>query len=226
MRGKAQGHEQVSRSYDEVAAAYAGRFSDELAAKPFDRDLLARFAARAEAPCADLGCGPGHVAAHLADLGLVTQGLDLSPAMVAEARRRHPGLSFAQADFLDLSAWAGHFGAAVAFYSLIHLDPEEVPAALRQVRDLLRPGGQLLVAVHEGDGAVHRDDWFDRPVNLDFTLFGAEQLADLLAGAGFEEVERHRRPPYPEETTTRLYHWVRRPGAGGAVPPAGTALLD
>jgi predicted TPR repeat methyltransferase len=37
-----------------------------------------------------LGCGPGHVGAHLRELGLDGFGVDLSPGMVAEARDRHP----------------------------------------------------------------------------------------------------------------------------------------
>lgn len=35
----------LSKSYDAVAADYAAAFAEELAGKPFDRDLLDRFAA-------------------------------------------------------------------------------------------------------------------------------------------------------------------------------------
>jgi trans-aconitate methyltransferase len=64
-------HHSVRRSYDAVAEAYAAGFRDELAGKPQDRALLACLAEQAEpgAPVADLGCGPGHVAAWLADRG-------------------------------------------------------------------------------------------------------------------------------------------------------------
>ena len=63
-------------NYDAVAASYAAHFSDELDRKPFDRVMLSwlaeRVAAQAfpgSAPICDLGCGPGHVAAHLTSLG-------------------------------------------------------------------------------------------------------------------------------------------------------------
>ena len=86
----------VRASYDRVAAEYAERIAGELDGKPFDRALLDRFAAlvRPLGPACDLGCGPGHVAAYLHDRGLDVFGIDLSPAMVDEARRLNPGLRF------------------------------------------------------------------------------------------------------------------------------------
>jgi SAM-dependent methyltransferase len=42
----------------------------------------------------DAGCGVGYFSRYLADLGLVTVGFDARPGNVAEARRRHPELSF------------------------------------------------------------------------------------------------------------------------------------
>ena len=45
----------------------------------------------ASGPVLDVGCGPGHVTAHLAGLGVDVQGVDLSPRMVEHARRLHPG---------------------------------------------------------------------------------------------------------------------------------------
>ncbi|MFZ0120625.1 MAG: class I SAM-dependent methyltransferase [Pseudonocardiaceae bacterium] len=43
-------------------------------------------------PVADLGCGPGRLTAHLHSLGLSLLGVDLSPSMVALARRTYPDL--------------------------------------------------------------------------------------------------------------------------------------
>jgi SAM-dependent methyltransferase len=76
-------------SYDAVAVRYAEWLRDELAAKPFDRAILAAFAelvlAAGLGPVADIGCGAGRVTAHLKGLGLTAFGIDLSPQMVAEA---------------------------------------------------------------------------------------------------------------------------------------------
>ena len=81
--------ETIRRSYNAVATDYTARLSDELDAKPLDREWLDRFARRLQGagPVCDLGCGPGHVAGYLRKVGAVVFGLDLSPAMVAEASR-------------------------------------------------------------------------------------------------------------------------------------------
>lgn len=93
----------VVAGYDEVAADYAEHLVDELDAKPLDRWLLERVVDLANGgPVADAGCGPGHVAFHLAAAGGDVVGFDLSPAMVAEARRRFGELAFAVADLTDL----------------------------------------------------------------------------------------------------------------------------
>ena len=39
----------------------------------------------------EVGTGPGHVTAFLAEAGADATGLDLTPEMVDEARRRYPG---------------------------------------------------------------------------------------------------------------------------------------
>jgi trans-aconitate methyltransferase len=78
-------HISTRRSYDAVAAQYAATIGDELRHKPLDRALLNLISDLAvEGVMLDLGCGPGHVAAHLAERSSVI-GLDLSEAMAAEA---------------------------------------------------------------------------------------------------------------------------------------------
>ena len=86
-------------SYDAVAAAYADAFGDELLRKPLDRALLTAFAEQVQqqAPARgrvwDIGCGPGHITAFLAGLGLDTAGIDLDTAgidlSVSGRRSRH-----------------------------------------------------------------------------------------------------------------------------------------
>jgi SAM-dependent methyltransferase len=88
MNGPIGRHHSVRRSYDAVAEVYAACFRDELVGKPLDRALLACLAEQTGqgATIADLGCGPGHVAAWLADRGVAAVGIDLSPAMIAVGR--------------------------------------------------------------------------------------------------------------------------------------------
>jgi SAM-dependent methyltransferase len=202
--------------YDAVAADYAAHFADELAAKPLDRALLGAFAelVRGRGPVADVGCGPGHVARYLHDRGLPVVGLDLAPAMVAAARRLYPGLPFRVGSLLALPVEDGAWGGIVAFYSLIHLPPRAVPRALAEFHRALRPGGRLLLAFHVGDETRHLDEWWGRPVDLDFHFFAPDDLARRLAEAGFAVGARLEREPHtPAEVATRRgYLLARKPG--------------
>ena len=94
-------HDYISETriaYDTVAADYAAVLEDALAAAPLERALLGTFAELVQAggggPVADVGCGPGRITTYLDGLGLDVSGVDLSPEMVAVARRAYPGLVF------------------------------------------------------------------------------------------------------------------------------------
>jgi SAM-dependent methyltransferase len=204
-------------TYDRVAPAYADRFRDELNGKPFDRELLSRFAtataaiSNAASPICDLGCGPGHVGAYLATLGLDIIGIDLSAGMVNQARHDHPTLTFAQGDMTSLSLPDESLAGIVCFYALIHIPRARVPQTLREMRRVLVAGGALLVAVHGGEGTLHADEMVGRPADLDASLFTLSELTGLLELAGFRIVEARERAPYEiEHPTPRLYLWAIR----------------
>lgn len=81
----------IAHVYDVVANDYAQAFADELDRKPFDRDLLDRWAAvvAGRGPVWDVGCGPAaHVTRYLADRRVEAEGVDLSPRVVDTACRR------------------------------------------------------------------------------------------------------------------------------------------
>ncbi|MFG3054271.1 class I SAM-dependent methyltransferase [Kitasatospora sp. NPDC048239] len=208
------GHGRVQASYDTVAEEYRQRIGGELADKPLDRALLGMLAEEAVkngAPVADLGCGPGHVAAWLAERGAQVVGIDLSPAMVEIARREHPGVEFRQGDLLELPAADGEFGAAVALYSVIHLEPAELGPAFAQMRRVLRPGGCLLLAFHLGTEVRHLDEWWGHEVEVDFHFLELEAVAGQLTDAGFTVQARLERANHPQEAETlRGYLLARR----------------
>jgi SAM-dependent methyltransferase len=205
-------------TYDKVASAYADSFVHELDHKPFDRDLLERFvtavrpAVSTTAPVCDLGCGPGHIGAFVADRGVAVTGIDLSAGMLAQARRRYPSLTFARGDMTSLDLADGALGAIVCFYALIHIPRITVPVALREMRRVLVPRGSLLLAVHGGRGTLHADEMVGQPADLDATLFSLPELRVLVERSGFNVVEAHERAPYEtEHQTPRLYVWADRP---------------
>lgn len=200
-------------SYDRIARRYADEYFDELSHKPFDRDLLDRFAALVGlgASALDVGCGPGHVGRYLHERGVTAAGLDLSPAMVACARRLNPGMTFTEGSMLALPFPDGAFAGIVAFYSIIHLAREDAPLALAEFHRALRPGGWLLLAFHGGQGEVHREEWYGERVKIHATLFTLDEMATLLRGVGFTVVEKLERPPYEGEyPSQRVYVLARK----------------
>jgi SAM-dependent methyltransferase len=198
-----------AEDYDAIAGPYAAHVAGELAGKPFDRAWLDAFAARwaGRGPVADIGCGPGRVAAYLAARGVDALGLDLSEGMLAEARRLHPALRVERADMLALGARPGRFAAAVAFYALIHLDDAALARALASLRAALAPGGELLAAAHPGEGWLRPGAMWGVPVSLAFRLFREGELEAALGAAGLALEEVATRDPYPgvEYPTRRLY---------------------
>jgi SAM-dependent methyltransferase len=217
-----QTSDHIRACYDTVAREYAVRFADELAHKPLDRELLARFASgvRGGGEVYDLGCGPGQTTAFLHGCGVRVRGLDLSAELLREARQRHPGVEFEQGDMLALSLADASLAGVIAFYAIVHLAPAELRRALAEMHRVLRPGGRLLLAFHVGEGSVHVDDFLGRPVSLDFVLFTPQSVMGELARAGFVGVEAIERDPYPgvEYPSRRAYLFARKPECGGEAP--------
>jgi SAM-dependent methyltransferase len=199
-------------SYDAVAETYATLFGDELAGKPLDRALLAAFAETVTGPVADVGCGPGHVTAHLHHLGLDVAGIDLSPGMIDVARRTYPGLPFSVGDMTQLDITTGTLGGIVAFYSIIHLPPDRLPVALAEFARVLAPGGRLVVAFQTGAGErLHQTDWHGHEVSLDHYRRDPGAVADQLTGAGLHVTARLVREPEAGESADRCYLLARSP---------------
>ncbi|MEJ2888114.1 class I SAM-dependent DNA methyltransferase [Actinomycetospora aeridis] len=179
--------------YDAIAEAYAEHFRDELAGSALDRAVLGAFAELVEGAGGEVleaGSGPGGVAAYLHALGVPVRGVDLSPAMVALARREHPGIRFDVGDMAALDVPDGSLGGLLAWYSLIHVPAPELPAVLGEFRRVLRPGGHLLVAFQVGDDVSHQDEAFGHPVSLDFRRLQPDAVAALLEAAGFDVTAR------------------------------------
>jgi len=207
---------ELVKSYDLISRAYGERYAHELDYKPFDRDLLRRFARSVPAPAVcDLGCGSGHIGAHLQSLGLQVVGIDLSPGMVDEARRRYPHVRYEVGDMLDLKLEENSLGGIVALYSIIHLRRDDLVPAFRGMVRILKPGGLLLVAFHRGQGELYEDEELGFPVSFECTLFEPDEAAGAMENAGLEVAETTIRRPYKEEfPTCRVYILAEKPSIG------------
>lgn len=177
-------------SYDTVAESYADMLRDGLGRYPHLRSALALFAedvlAAGGGPVADVGCGPGHVTAHLRGLGVDAFGIDLSPGMVEAARRDHPDLRFEVGSMTDPDLADASVAGLLAWWSLIHVPDDEVPAVFAHFRRALRPGGPLLLGFHVGDGSnLKTEGYGGHPMNVWVHRRRPEPVSAWLRDAGF-----------------------------------------
>jgi SAM-dependent methyltransferase len=204
-----EGWPDIRATYDSVARDYAAAFAGELDAKPFDRTVLDAFAEKlpARSVVADLGCGPAaQIGAYVAHHGHRVIGVDLSPACA-----RLAPIPAACGDLAALPLSDASLAGVVCFYALIHLPRTVVPQALSGILRALRPGGELLVAVHAGAGESEQRGFLGQDVPFKLSYFDRSELHGLLAGAGFTDVRVARRAPYEQEhQTSRLYATCRR----------------
>ena len=207
--------EDTKSSYDAVASEYAEKFKDEMDDKPFDRDCLDRLAREVSelGPICDMGCGPGQIARYLHRQGVDTLGVDLSPRMIAEAQRLNPEIPFHQGNMLALPDADNAWGGIAAFYCIIHIPHERIVDALSEMKRVLKPGGVLLITFHIGDKIEHLNEWWEKPVNLDFAFYQPAKMENWLKEAGFELEETLVREPNPdvEVETKRAYLFAKKP---------------
>ncbi|HEV2689011.1 MAG TPA: class I SAM-dependent methyltransferase [Bryobacteraceae bacterium] len=204
-------------SYDPIAGLYAQHIYGELKDKPFDREILDRFAERVRGlgPVCDLGCGPAQVARYLRDWGVDAFGLDLSRGMLVEAARLNPDIALMQGDMFSLGIRSGSLAGIAAFYSIIHAPRDRVVAVLTEMRRVLRGDGCLLMSFHLGAEVVHATEFHGQAVDLEATLFTTAEMTGYLETAGFtigEAMEREPYPPTVEYQSRRGYVVARRPG--------------
>jgi hypothetical protein len=214
--GAAARDDRVRATYAEVAADYADQLATELADLPFERWLLDRVAVEAGSrPVVEVGCGPGHVTAYLADAGADARGIDLTPEMVEQARARFPGVRYDVGDLRQLirPERADGWGAVLGWYSLIHLAGSEFPAAVAALARPLAPGGVLVLAGHAGHDVLRPTSWFGHDVQLDFVLHDPADVVAAVTAAGLEGVEWYLRGRIEarQETTDRFYVLARLP---------------
>ena len=191
----------IAETYDLVAREYADNIYAELAAKPFDREILDRFAKRVRdrGRVGDFGCGPAQIARYLRDRGVNAFGLDLSAGMLGQAQRLNPDLGFVQSSMLELGIASGTLAGIAAFYSIIHIPRGRIVEALQEMHRALQPGGVCLLTFHLGQEDTKHDEFFGRKVDLDLALFTTTEITEYLRTAGLAVEESLERDPYLPE---------------------------
>ncbi|MGW7420095.1 class I SAM-dependent DNA methyltransferase [Streptomyces sp. NPDC054813] len=207
--------ETTRTSYDAIAKEYSAAFPG-LPDLPVDMSLIGAFArlvkANGTAPVADLGSGPGHITAHLNELGVPAFGIDLSPAMVTLAREAYPDLRFHRGSMTSLDLPDATLGGILAFYSIIHIPDDHLPAAFAGFHRVLVPGGHVLLAFQKGEQpGLHLTERFGHEIDLQYHWRPAYAVGDMLAKAGLEVAATLIREPLDGEKRPRAFVLARKP---------------
>ncbi|MFC9271989.1 class I SAM-dependent methyltransferase [Streptomyces zhihengii] len=192
----------VRDSYDRVADNYAHMVLTtgigDIRTDPWLKASIDAFADTVAGlgPVLDVGCGPGTVTAYLAERGLDVSGVDLSPRMIDNARRLHPGCDFRVASATELDLPEASLGGILGWWSLFNLPRAVLPQVLALFARALKPGGHLITATHAGDeDAVRTEAYGGVPVHWTTHKWRPEQLVALIEQAGLTPVAELRLPP-------------------------------
>lgn len=134
----------------------------------------------------DVGCGPGQWSAWLHSLGVDVIGIDPVAEFVAHARWAHPGPEFRLGDLPDLDVPDASAAGVLAWFSTIHLPPDEVGPALAELRRVLRSEGTAVLGFFDSEQGVAE---FEHKVTTAWR-WPANAFAARLREEGLEEVER------------------------------------
>ena len=200
----------VRCAYDTVAEDYAARLPDTRAEAPLDLAMVDAFAAAVSADddprVLDAGCGAGRMSRYLIDRGCLVEGVDLSPGMVAMARRDLPDLDFAVASLTALPYPDRQFAGVMLWYSIIHTPPSGLERVVKETARIVRPGGHVLVGFQSGSGSRDLSAAYRRlghEVRLERYRYLADEVAVLLRASGLQEVSRLVRAPQGVETDSQ-----------------------
>jgi ubiquinone/menaquinone biosynthesis C-methylase UbiE len=175
-------------AYDRVAAQYA---EQNAVMPPLLVELATRFLAHLEpgAKVLDAGCGDGRHMAWMEAHGLHVTGIDISTGMLSQARAHVQG-ELLQMDMCNLTFPPGSFAGIWCCASLLHIPKAQAPEVLRQMHNVLVPGGILHLGLQEGEGEKWEVTRFD--VERFFARYTLEEAEALLTQTGFSVDERHQ----------------------------------
>ena len=188
--------QKITNAYDAMAKTYADRWFDFRL-----DDEMARFVARLGpgVRVLDVGCGPGHDTAWLAEQGFDAVGVDLSYGMIEQGLARGVRAPLIQADMAHLPFRRGSFKGLWACASLLHIPKTQAGDVLRELERVVHPG-HIYIAVKRGEGEV----WVERDGDRRFfAYYHPAELQLLMERSGFEVLTC-----WENDDTVRKRPWI------------------
>ena len=135
----------------------------------------------------DLGCGSGRDSRMFHSLRFAVTGIDISPDMLAQAKRQAPDIEYLELDMELLDLAGRQFDAVWANASLLHLPKDSIRPVLRQLHTVLTPNGLLFIKVKQGNGErVADEERFNMRIQRFYSFYQTEELKELVEEERFK----------------------------------------
>lgn len=143
-------HEKLAATYDERIELYHPKVT-EYFARLLDRHLLSRIADLGNARILDLGCGTGYLEHFLAPRCRNVTAVDVTPGMLAVARRKHPTVAFVEHDVVSFPIEHASYDVIAENALLHHI--KDYDAVLDRMMAGVKPGGFVLLGYEPNESA-------------------------------------------------------------------------
>jgi SAM-dependent methyltransferase len=187
-----------AQDYRAVHLEKGGQYDASLAESPWDAymahwerkrlpELLRRFIPAGPQRYLDFACGTGRVTEQVAPLAKHSVGVDISPTMVQEAKRKCPQTQFHIVDLTTQDPDLGQFDLITSFRFFGNAQDDLREGALRGISRRLATGGHLVINSHRNPRALYArlERWTGGGAEMDLHL---PKLRALLARHGLDIV--------------------------------------
>ncbi len=198
--------QQTIEAYENIARQYVEKWFESSVMEP----MLSRFLQYMGnfSMVLDVGCGPGRDTLSMSNKKADVVGVDLSTAMLVQARKKAPDCQFRRMDMRKLLYPPATFDGIWASASLHHLSINDAIHTINEFKKVLKPLGILAVTVEQGEGE-----------NLDEVgryryLYTANVFVSMLEDIGFtiieQSVESSEKPTLGTKRKKKWIHVIAR----------------